>query len=118
MVKLLRRGERPPRGRPPERGPGLGIRPSSRTAVKDELMMKTSWFSPHANGGLALNHRPQLILTRRGPPHDDVENTQRRDVATDAGLIAQSEEVQMDCMGVRLECCREWAPERHLVQGE
>lgn len=28
--------------------------------------MKTPWFSPHANGGLALNHRPQLILTRRG----------------------------------------------------
>ena len=50
---------------PPERGPGLLIRPSSRTAIKDELMMMASWFSPHANGGLALNHRPQLILTRR-----------------------------------------------------
>jgi hypothetical protein len=28
-------------------------------------MMETSWFSPHANGGLAVNHRPQLSLTRR-----------------------------------------------------
>ena len=51
---------------PPERGPGLLIRPSSRTAIKDELnMMMTSWFSPHANSGLAQNHRPQLTLTRR-----------------------------------------------------
>ena len=50
---------------PPERGPGLGIRPSSRTAIKDELdMMMTSWLTPHA-GGLAVNHRPQLSLTRR-----------------------------------------------------
>lgn len=52
---------------PPERGPELLMRPSSRTAVKDELnMMIDSRFSPHANSGPALNRRPQLILTRRG----------------------------------------------------
>ena len=64
MLDPLRRGERPPGGRTPERGPGLLIRPSSRTAIKDELVFMDSRFTPHA-GGLAMNHRPQLILTRR-----------------------------------------------------
>ena len=42
VVKLLRGGERPPRGRAPERGPGLLLGPSSRTAIKDELMLLNS----------------------------------------------------------------------------
>ncbi|RYV49613.1 response regulator transcription factor, partial [Pengzhenrongella frigida] len=33
-----------------------------------------SWFTPHA-GGLAMNHRPQLILTRREAAGEDVAVT-------------------------------------------
>ena len=64
MLDLLRRVNDLLEVGPPERGPGLLIRASSRAAIRDELMLMDAWFTPHA-GGLALNHRPQLTLTRR-----------------------------------------------------
>src|SRR5450756_3141375 len=53
-------------------------------------MMMDSWFSPHANDGLAMNHRPQLILTRRATTDENCSRVHRPTVASVATRTASA----------------------------
>src|ERR1019366_2502593 len=66
VIKLLRRGERPPRGRTPRTRSGfahasiLAQRGHRRTGHDDGFLSR-----PTSNGGFALSHWPPPSLTRR-----------------------------------------------------